>query len=76
MRNRKLTTILAAFGLAIVLVSSGCARKVVVVKPADRVEVIPTPPSSRHVWVKGHYVWRRHDCVWMPGHYRRSQDIL
>lgn len=70
MQNRKITGLISAIALVIVLVTSGCARRVVVVRPADRVEVIPVAPSPRHVWVKGHYVKRHHDWVWVGGYYK------
>jgi hypothetical protein len=61
------------------LVFTGCIvgghrhheRAVVVVRespPAPRVEVIPAPRHSDHVWAEGHWVWRNR-WVWEPGHY-------
>lgn len=52
-----------------VVLATGCARKVVVQRPAPRVEVIPVAPSARHIWVKGHYVRRGRNYVWVPGYY-------
>jgi hypothetical protein len=70
MRNRKIVSLLSVLGLIAVLVTTGCARRVVVVKPAPRIEVIPVAPSPRHVWVQGHYVRRHHDWVWVGGYYK------
>lgn len=37
--------------------------------PPLRHEVVIVRPSSRHVWVAGHWDWspRRHEYVWIPG---------
>lgn len=40
---------------------------VTVAPPAPRVEVRPMAPSSAHVWVGGHWEWRRGGHVWIPG---------
>lgn len=58
--------------LSLMLIT-GCARKVVVVRPADKVEVIPVAPSTQHIWVKGHYVKRGRNYVWVPGYYITRQ---
>ena len=58
-----------AGALLSVMLTTGCTRKVVVVRPADRVEVIPVAPSAQHVWVKGHYVKKGRNYVWVPGYY-------
>jgi len=38
--------------------------------PSSVVEVMPLPPSAVHVWVPGHYVYRRNSYVWNQGIYR------
>jgi hypothetical protein len=49
------------------------AREAVVDRepPPDQAETPGNPPSTEHVWIKGH--WRheaaRHDYVWVPGHW-------
>ena len=37
--------------------------------PAIPTEVAPPQPSPAHVWVPGHWVWRRRNYVWTPGHW-------
>ena len=61
------SVIVAAF--VSIMMSTGCATRVVVARPAPRVEIIPVAPSPRHVWVKGYYVRRGRDYVWVPGYY-------
>ena len=44
--------------------------KVVIVTrrpPSPRREVQPRRPSSRHVWVGGHWTWQREEYVWASG---------
>jgi len=38
--------------------------------PPARVEVIPAPPTVRHVWIPGHYVRRGRNYLWVNGFYR------
>ena len=68
-----------------VVVRTPAARSVVVVKdaprsnqqviivkkrpPAPRREVRSHRPSRRHVWVPGHWEWRRSKYVWVRGHW-------
>ena len=42
---------------------------VTVAPPPVRAEVRPMAPSPNHVWINGHWAWRRGAHVWMPGHY-------
>jgi hypothetical protein len=58
-----------ASALLSVMLITGCARKVVVVRPVDKVEVVPFAPSPQHIWVKGHYLKRGRNYVWVPGYY-------
>ncbi len=37
--------------------------------PVARVEVVPTRPSPRHVWVRGYWGWDGYHHLWVPGHY-------
>jgi WXXGXW repeat (2 copies) len=37
--------------------------------PAVVREVVTVAPGPTHVWIDGHYVWRRNDYVWVPGHW-------
>jgi hypothetical protein len=41
--------------------------------PPERIEVIPAPPGGEHVWLKGHWVWRRDDYEWIPGRWARLE---
>ena len=38
--------------------------------PAPRREVRPRRPSRRHVWVGGHWRWRRGRYVWVRGYWQ------
>ena len=57
------------------LLVGGCvaAQPVVVKRPPPppplRVEIAPVAPSRAHVWVPGHWAWRREHYVWIPGHW-------
>ncbi|MEM1204118.1 MAG: hypothetical protein AAGN66_12890 [Acidobacteriota bacterium] len=70
----------AGLGAALLMtasVTSGCvvhpvprAAAVVHVKgapPPVRREVVVARPSHRHVWVRGHWVHRHRDWVWISG---------
>lgn len=35
--------------------------------PTAQVEVVPVSPGPTHVWVGGHWGWRRGAYVWRPG---------
>lgn len=35
--------------------------------PPPRTEVIIRSPGPGHVWVAGHWLWRRDDYAWEPG---------
>jgi len=37
--------------------------------PAARAEQRPTPPSTSHVWIGGHYTRHESNWVWVTGHY-------
>jgi hypothetical protein len=37
--------------------------------PAIPAEVAPPQPSPAHVWVPGHWAWRKRGYVWVPGHW-------
>ncbi len=37
--------------------------------PPPRAEVAPPQPGPTHVWVAGHWAWRRHEYVWVGGHW-------
>lgn len=41
--------------------------------PPVRVEVKPTNPYTKAVWVPGHWKWknRKVGYVWIPGHWKR-----
>lgn len=41
--------------------------------PPVRVEVRPTKPGLRAVWVPGHWKWKgkRRGYIWVPGHWKR-----
>jgi hypothetical protein len=36
--------------------------------PAEQVEAPGPPPSTEHVWIKGHWRWQG-KWVWRPGHW-------
>lgn len=38
-----------------------------VAPPAPRIEVRSRAPSAAHVWIAGHWEWRRGGHVWIPG---------
>ena len=40
--------------------------------PPARVEVVPVAPGTGYGWVRGHYAWRAHQWMWIPGHYIRG----
>lgn len=37
--------------------------------PAIPDEVAPPQPSPAHVWVPGHWAWRKRNYVWVTGHW-------
>lgn len=41
--------------------------KVKVAPPAVKVERPPIAPSPSHVWLAGHWAWRDHRHLWVPG---------
>src|SRR5262249_42088332 len=41
--------------------------RVTVAPPAVKAELRPVAPSSRHVWLPGHWAWRERRHVWVPG---------
>jgi hypothetical protein len=43
--------------------------RVGIAPPPPRVEVRPVAPSPAHVWIPGHWMWRRGGHVWAAGHY-------
>lgn len=60
-------------GLLLPALISGCTTTAPTTAqgpPPARVEVIPTAPSARHMWIPGHYVRRGRNYVWVNGYYR------
>jgi len=61
--------------LVMALSLAGCvvAQPVVVKTPPPppplRAEIVPLAPTPAHVWVAGHWAWRREHYVWVPGHW-------
>lgn len=53
----------------VVRTASAPASVVLVAKkpPAPNYEVKPRRPSSRHVWISGHWTYRNSKYVWVPG---------
>src|SRR5262249_21227121 len=45
------------------------AVRVTVAPPPLRVEAQPPPPTAAHVWLAGHWAWRKGRQVWIPGHW-------
>jgi WXXGXW repeat (2 copies) len=45
------------------------AVRVTVAPPPLRVETQPPPPTAAHVWLAGHWAWRKGRYVWIPGHW-------
>jgi WXXGXW repeat (2 copies) len=37
--------------------------------PAGLAEIVPAPPSPRHVWLDGYWVWQDDGYAWMAGHW-------
>ena len=42
------------------------------VPPPAQVELIPVAPSASHLWIPGHWAWRR-GWVWEPGHFEQHR---
>ena len=38
--------------------------------PAELVEQQVAPPSTEHVWIRGHWHWNGADWTWVRGHYQ------
>ena len=76
MRQVPIPLRLALAGCAVVLcVSCGTTVVYETAPPPPRYEVITAQPSSRHIWVHGHWFWRDGGWVWLPGHWiRRPHD--
>jgi hypothetical protein len=53
----------------VVATSTGGEVVVTEVPPAPRHEVIGVAPSTAHVWIPGHWRYRYHRWVWVPGYY-------
>ena len=51
----------------------GCTYYIKESPPPVRVEVRPTRPYPRAVWIPGRWKWRgrRRRYIWIPGHWRR-----
>lgn len=45
-------------------------RVVATAPPPPQTEVVVVRPSPRHVWVPGHYAYRRNEYYWSPGYYK------
>ena len=41
--------------------------------PVPRVEVLPSAPSSNHVWISGFWRWSNGRHVWNPGHWEPAR---
>ena len=67
----KISRMLAASAVALLMTGCVVARPVVVRRPPPappvRVEVAPVAPSPAHVWISGHWAWHRNDYVWVAG---------
>ncbi len=68
--------LLALAAIALLAPAAGLAHAQAVIVPGVRVSVAPPPPraevrpvapSRSHVWIAGHWAWRRGAHVWMPG---------
>jgi hypothetical protein len=59
--------------IAIALISistTGHAQSISVrIQPFPPAYERPAPPSPRHVWVDGEWVWRNNNYVWQPGYW-------
>ena len=60
-----LTLIASLAGGCVATVSPGAAP------PPPRVERLGIAPSPAHVWVSGHWAWRRGGWSWVDGHWAR-----
>ena len=65
---RKMMTIF----LIISVFFTGCVYVVKPAPPARKVEIMPTKPHPKAVWVPGHWKWKRRArrYIWVPGHWR------
>lgn len=63
--------ILAVTTLALSLLDTSCATRVVAFgPPPNRVEVIGVAPYRGAVWIPGHWVRARRNWVWVRGYWR------
>jgi len=55
--------------LGLFLIAGAASAEVIVqiAPPAAIVEVRPTPPSRRYVWIAGYHRWDGGRYVWVPG---------
>lgn len=54
------------------LITTGCASRVVYVRqapPVRKVEVRPARPFANAVWIDGHWRWNDRAYLWVPGHW-------
>lgn len=66
-------SVLIFLGLLFPTLFSACtATAVTQGPPPARVEVIPRAPSTRHVWIPGHYIRRGRNYIWVNGFYRAT----
>ncbi|WP_093828026.1 YXWGXW repeat-containing protein [Spirosoma endophyticum] len=66
-------SVLIFLGLLFPTLFSACTATAVTQDPPPaRVEVIPRAPSTRHVWIPGHYVRRGRNYIWVNGFYRAT----
>jgi hypothetical protein len=42
--------------------------------PGDRVEVIPAAPGVGFVWIRGWWMYRGTDFIWVPGRWDRPAE--
>jgi hypothetical protein len=59
----------ALLGIALAAGGANAQVYVRIGPPAPRVERRPPPPSPRHVWVDGFYLWDSRNYVWAPGYW-------